>query len=181
MKGPPGLSTVARSPHSERWDKRKECEMAVTKHVRNGNAVEKRPTDLFETLFSDWPAMFRRPFVVVPEGLDTIRTDEFIEDGTVVMRVEMAGIDPEKDIEISLDGDVLHVRAERREEDETKERNYTRRELRYGSFRRDLLVPTGTSEADVKASYKDGILEIRVPTTVETPPQPAVKIPISKS
>jgi HSP20 family protein len=154
--------------------------MAVVTRVKNGNTVQKRPTDLFETLFSDWPTMFRRPFVVVPEGLDAIRADEFVEDGIVVVRVEMAGIDPEKDVQISLDGDVLHISAERREEDEKLERNYTRRELRYGSFRRDLLVPTGTSEADVNASYKDGILEIRVPTTVETPPSPAVKIPITK-
>lgn len=155
--------------------------MAVmTKHVKNGNTVQKRPIDLFETLFSDWPTMFRRPFVVVPEGVDTIRADEFIEDGTVVMRVEMAGIDPEKDVHISLDGDMLHVSAERREEDETMERNYMRRELRYGSFRRDLLVPTGTSQADVKASYKDGILEIKVPTTKDTPPPPEVRIPVTK-
>ena len=155
--------------------------MAVLTRVKNGDTVQKRPTDLFETLFSDWPTMFRRPFVVVPEGLDTIRADEFVEDGTIVMRVEMAGIDPEKDVDISLDGDVLHVSAERREEDEKSERNYMRRELRYGSFRRDLLVPSGTSEADVKASYKDGILEIRVPTPVEIPPPPAVKIPITTS
>jgi HSP20 family protein len=154
--------------------------MAVVTRVKNGTTVQKRPTDLFETLFSDWPTMFRRPFLVVPEGLDGIRTDEFVEDGTVVVRVEMAGIDPEKDVEISLDGDVLHISAERREEDEKLERNYMRRELRYGSFRRDLLVPTGTSEADVNASYKDGILEIRVPTNVDAPPIPAVKIPIMK-
>ena len=93
--------------------------MAVVTRVRNGNTVQKRPTDLFETLFPDWPTMFRRPFVVVPQGPDMIRADEFVEDGTVVMQVEMAGIDPEKDVEISLDGDVLHVTAERREEDET--------------------------------------------------------------
>ena len=154
--------------------------MAVATRVKNGNTVQKGPTDLFETLFSDWPTMFRRPFVVVPEGLDAIRADEFVEDGTAVVRVEMAGIDPEKDVEISLEGDVLHISAERCDEDEKSERNYMRRELRYGSFRRDLLVPTGTSEADVSASYKDGILEIRVPTTVEIPPVPAVKIPITK-
>jgi HSP20 family protein len=57
---------------------------------------------------------------------------------------------------------VLLVSAEHHEEDEKLERNYMRRELRHGSFRRDLLVPKGTSEADVNASYKDGILENRV-------------------
>jgi len=152
----------------------------VLKHGKNApETVERRP-DLFETFFADWPAMFRRPFVVVPEGLDAIRADEFIEDGTLVVKVEIAGVDPEKDVEVSLDGDVLHIDATRREEEETKERDYTRRELRYGSFHRDLLVPTGTSEADVKASYKDGILEVRVPMVVEAPVPPATKIPVGK-
>lgn len=157
--------------------------MALVKHQKSGQeaAVERRPVDFFESFFSDWPSMFRRPFLVVPEGAAVIRSDEFVEDGTLVVRVEIAGIDPEKDVEISLDGDVLHISAERRQEEETKERDYTRRELRYGSFRRDLLVPTGTTEGDVKASYKDGILEVRVPTEVETPSVPAAKIPVAKS
>lgn len=155
--------------------------MALTRQAKTGQApVVHRPNDLFETLFTDWPTLFRRPFVVVPEGLDTIRADEFTENGTLVVRVEIAGIDPAKDVEVSLEGDVVHVAAERNEEKETKERDYTRRELRHGVFRRDILVPTGTTEADVKASYKDGILEVRVPTTVETPPPPAAKIPVAK-
>ena len=155
--------------------------MALMKHTKNGQTpVVRRPDDLFETLFADWPTLFRRPFVVVPEGLDTIRADEFTEDGTLVVRIEIGGIDPTKDVEISLEGDVLHIGAERREEEETKERDYTRRELRYGAFHRDLLVPTGTTEADVKASYKDGILEVRVPTAVETPAPAPAKIPVTK-
>jgi HSP20 family protein len=153
----------------------------MIKHGRSGNdAVERRPTDFFETFFGDWPAMFRRPFVVVPEGLDTIRADEFTEDGTLVVKVEIGGIDPGKDVEVSLDGDVLHIEAHRREEKETKERDYTRRELQYGSFRRDLVVPVGTTQKDVKADYKDGILEVRVPMVVETPTPPAAKIPVGK-
>lgn len=155
--------------------------MALVKSTKNGSdTVVRRPNDLFESLFADWPAMFRRPFMVVPEGIESMKADEFTEDNTLVIRVEMAGIDPEKDVEISLDGDMLHIAAERHEEEETKERDYTRRELRYGSFRRDLMVPKGTKEGDVKASYKDGILEVRVPMTPATLP-PAAKIPVHKS
>ncbi len=155
--------------------------MALMKQAKTGQTpVARRPNDLFETLFADWPTLLRRPFVVVPEGLDTIRADEFTENGTLVVQVEIAGIDPAKDVDVSLEGDVVHIAAERHQEEETKERDYTRRELRYGAFRRDIVVPTGTTEADVKASYKDGILEVRVPTTVETPPTPAAKIPVGK-
>ncbi len=155
--------------------------MALMKHTANGRApAARRPDDLFGTVFGDWPAWFRRPFVVVPEGLDMMKADEFTEDGTLVVRIEMGGIDPEKDVEVSLEGEVLHISAERREEEETKERAYTRRELRYGSFQRDLLVPPGTTEADVKASYTDGILEVRVPMTVETPLPAPAKISVTK-
>lgn len=155
--------------------------MALTKHTKNGLApATRRPDDLFGTLFADWPTWFRRPLVVVPEGLDEMRADEFTEEGTLVVRIEIGGIDPEKDVEISLEGDMLHIGAERRQEEETTEREYTRRELRYGAFHRDVLVPPGTTEADVKASYRDGILEVRVPMTVETPPPEATKIPVTK-
>jgi HSP20 family protein len=156
--------------------------MALVKSFKNGSgAVARRPNDLFESFFDDWPTMFRRPFMVVPEWTETMKADEFTEGDTLVVRVEMAGIDPEKDIEISLEDDVLHIQAERHQEDETKERSYTRHELRYGSFRRDLLVPKGTKEGDVKASYKDGILEVRVPMTPQTPLPQAAKIPVAKS
>ena len=154
--------------------------MALMKPIKSGREVSvHRPTELFESLFSDWPAVFRRSFVVVPEGMGTMKMDQYTEGGTLVVRIEMAGLDPEKDVEISLDGDVLHIEAERHQGEETNERDYTRRELRFGSFHRDLPVPTGTTEADVKANYKDGILEVRVPTTATVPGAPPAKIPVS--
>jgi HSP20 family protein len=154
--------------------------MVLVKHTKNGHThVARRPDDLFGTLFADWPEWFRRPFVVVPEGLETMKADEFTEDGTLVVRIEMGGIDPEKDVEISLEGDMLHIGAERRMEEETTERHYARRELRCGAFHRDLVVPPGTTEADVEATYKDGILEVRVAMAVETPSPAPAKIPVA--
>jgi HSP20 family protein len=155
--------------------------LILRRKIGEGTPVVHRPTDIMDAFFSDWPTMLCRPFVVLPEGLDTIRSDEFTEDGTLVVRVEMAGIDPEKDIDISLDGDVLHIGAERREEEEVEDREYTRHDLRYASFHRDLPVPAGTTESEIRAIYRDGILEVRVPNAVESvPPPPAAKIPVSK-
>ena len=105
--------------------------------------------------------------------------EEFTEDGTLVVRVELAGIDPDKDVEVSVQDDILHIAAERREEEKTEDRNYVRRDLRYGSFHRDLPLPKGASQADVKASYKDGILEVRVPAPAEESAA-SFKIPIDK-
>ena len=136
--------------------------------------------DVFEDMFDRWPERFGWPWLWKPEAFeDVLRVEEYQEDGTLVVRAEMAGIDPEKDVEVTVSDGVLHISAERQEEEETEGKHFHRRELRYGSFRRDLPLPAGCSEDDVKASYKDGILEIRVPAPgAET--KAATKISITK-
>ena len=56
---------------------------------------------------------------------------------------------------------VLHIRAERRERTEHKDKGGYRTEFRYGSFTRDIPLPGGSQDADVSASYRDGVLEVR--------------------
>lgn len=63
----------------------------------------------------------------------------------------------------------------------TEEMGYLRRELRYGSFSRTLPLPEGVSKSHISASYKDGILEIRVALPeAETAKEPK-QIPVSRS
>jgi len=112
---------------------------------------------------------------------DFVRVDEYREDSTLVVRAEMAGIDPEKDVEITVSDGVLHIDAERREEKKDEGKDYFRRELRYGSFSRDLPLPEGVKESDVKANYKDGILEIRVPLPKAEVEKAPTKIPVAKT
>ncbi|HWJ81696.1 MAG TPA: Hsp20/alpha crystallin family protein [Nocardioides sp.] len=88
-----------------------------------------------------------------------VHIEDFVEDGTYVLRAEMPGIDPDKDVRIDIDGDVLTIQGERREE--KKERN--RHEFHYGSFSRSLTLPRGADADKIKAEYKDGVLELRVP------------------
>lgn len=155
--------------------------MAIVKHDTLKHEVTPRRLEFFDRFFDDWPEMFRRPVVLWPErGLDGIHLEEFTEDGTLVIRAELAGIDPDKDVEISVEDGVLHIGAERREEEKTEGRDYVRQEMRYGSFHRDLPLPKGTSDADVKASYKDGILEIRVPTPKAEAAPTSKKITVAK-
>lgn len=140
-----------------------------------------RRLDFLDRFFDDWPEAFRRPVLLWPEkAADAMKVEEFTEAGMHVIRVEMPGIDPDKDVEITVLGNTLNVDAQRREDTETKERNYIRREHRYGSFHREMTVPKGTTEADVVATYKDGILEIKVPFPAEAPAA-VHKIPVTKS
>jgi HSP20 family protein len=94
-----------------------------------------------------------------------MRVEEFREGSTQVVRAEMPGIDPEKDVDISMKDGVLTIRASRREthEERSEETGSFRSEFRYGHFTRRLALPAGATEKDVKATYSDGILEVRVP------------------
>ena len=138
-------------------------------------------TDRFEALFDDWRSMMmpvRLRSLLFPEWLPEgfIRVDEFQEDGALVVRAELPDIDPDKDVQLTVRGGMLHIRAEHREEEETEKRGYLRHELRMGSFTRSLPLPEGVTESQVTASYKNGILEIRVPTPA---PAPETRIPIA--
>jgi len=152
------------------------CDMALVKRERAASTH----LDPVERLFGDLPTWMRWPARGWPTTEDFVRVDEYREDSTLVVRAEMAGIDPDKDVEVTVSDDVLHISAERREEKKDEGKDYYRRELRYGSFSRDLPLPQGVKESDVKASYKDGILEIRVSLPkVELEKAPA-KVPVTK-
>jgi len=110
---------------------------------------------------------------------DRMRVEEEIVDDHLVIRAEMPGVDPDKDVEISIDDGVMTVRAERRQEDRTTTSRGFRTEFRYGSFRRTMALPKGTSAKAVTATYRDGILEIRVPAP--SAPAPVAKIAINRS
>lgn len=104
-----------------------------------------------------------------------MRIEDFAEDGAYVVRAELPGIDPDRDVEITIADGMLHVRAERREETKDDKRS----EFRYGSFSRTLGLPVGADEAKAEATYKDGVLQIRIP--VASPPKAEVKrLTISK-
>jgi HSP20 family protein len=119
--------------------------------------------DLFGGRLFDWPGFFRglEPFLPLLAG--PLHVEEFIDDGTLVIRAELPGIDPDKDVELTVSEGALHVRAERRQEKTVEDKEEYRSELRYGAFSRVLPLPVGTSEKDITATYTAGILEIRVP------------------
>ncbi|HEV7203811.1 MAG TPA: Hsp20/alpha crystallin family protein [Jatrophihabitans sp.] len=102
-----------------------------------------------------------------------LHLEEFVEDGTLVIRAELPGVDPEKDVELTLRDGVLDLQAHREERSREELPGGYRSEFHYGSFRRSVRLPEGTTEDDIKASYKDGILEVRIPMKGDaTPPTP---------
>lgn len=101
----------------------------------------------------DW---LESPFATLRPQM--IRLEEFTEEGRYVLRAELPGIDPEKDVEVSVSDGVLIIHGERKEE----EKEGRRTEFRYGSFTRSVTLPAGADEYDITAVYDKGVLEITV-------------------
>jgi HSP20 family protein len=68
-----------------------------------------------------------------------------------------------EDVEVNVDDDVLTIRGERRHEHRETERGYRRTERSYGTFFRQIPLPTGVDPNRVQASFQDGVLEVVVP------------------
>ncbi len=109
-----------------------------------------------------------------------MRIEEFMEGDRLVIRAEAPGIDPDKDVEITLGDGTLTISAERHEEETTTEGGRSMSEFHYGSFTRTVTVPKGVKVKDVVASYKDGILRVEVPMPEPMTPE-MKKVPITRS
>lgn len=114
-------------------------------------------------------------------GATPIRVEEYVDGDHLVVKAEVPGVDPDKDIEITVDEGFLNIRAERREREEHKDGDKFHSEFRYGSFSRTVPLPAGAKEEDIKAQYVDGVLEVRLPVPKEPAEAPTPKkVPISR-
>jgi HSP20 family protein len=93
--------------------------------------------------------------------------DVFEEGNELVVKAELAGIKRE-DIKIEFSGNTLTLSGEKRGEEKVQRKDFYRVEQSYGSFSRTLNLPEGVNLDKVKASYKDGLLEIRIPRDAES-------------
>jgi len=114
-------------------------------------------------LFTGFPALMDlRPML----GTHLILLEDEIKDGHYVVRAELPGIDPAKDVEITVRDGQLTIKAERSEKKESDGRS----EFSYGSFIRSVSLPSGANEDDITATYDKGILTVSVATPPEAAP-----------
>lgn len=85
-----------------------------------------------------------------------VAVEEYSENGNLFVRAEVPGIDPHKDLEITVADGMLNVKAERTEADDKSTRKFHRRELRYGSFARSVAVPEGVDEDKIPPPTRTG-------------------------
>ena len=90
-------------------------------------------------------------------AIDVVR-----ENGNLVVRADIPGIKPEE-VKIEVEDDILTVSGEHEESKEEKDKNYVRRERRYGSFRRSMALPPGVEAKNIEAKTHDGVVEVTIP------------------
>jgi HSP20 family protein len=96
-------------------------------------------------------------------------------DNEIQIKADLPGMKLE-DIDVSVDGDQLVIKGERKVEREEKEKDYIRVERSYGSFYRSFSIGAPVKADEIKASYRDGVLEISLPKAEARKPK---KIQIS--
>jgi HSP20 family molecular chaperone IbpA len=122
-------------------------------------------TSLVPRLWSELSEWFEQDNLL--RGTNPIRLEDHMTDTEYTVRAELPGLDPEKDVQVSVSDGVLTIRAERREEKQTRYRS----EFRYGSFERSIRLPSNADEQAAKASYDRGILSITVPLRAQPEPR----------
>jgi HSP20 family protein len=110
-----------------------------------------------------------------------IRVEELVDGNDLIVRAELPGVDPEKDVDISVQDHSLLINAHRQERKEEKEKGSYRSEFRYGSFSRTLPLPEGVTDQDIQATYRDGVLEVRVPVPEQKQAAAKKKIEVKRA
>lgn len=99
-------------------------------------------------------------------GMSALGMDVFETNDSYVVKAAIPGVDP-KDVDISIDDDVLTISGEFEQKDESKEENYIRREMHYGSFRRSLRLPPTVDADKANAEFEHGIMKLTLPKRPE--------------
>jgi HSP20 family protein len=117
----------------------------------------------FDRLFDEWLDGHERAWT---PAIDVVREDDHL-----VLRADLPGIKPEE-VKLEVEDDILTVSGEHRESKEVEDKQYVRRERRYGSFSRSMALPPGIDAKEIKATTHDGVVEVTIPLPKEAKKEP---------
>jgi HSP20 family protein len=112
---------------------------------------------LFDRFLSRWAESFRD---LIPSRFGGLNVED--GDQEMVVRAEVPGFEP-GEVDVQVSGNVLTVKAEKREEKKDKDDNGRYEERRYRTFYESVTLPPGTDPDKIEARYKNGLLEVHVP------------------
>jgi HSP20 family protein len=136
-------------------------ELAPWRPFRELERMRREMDRLWDSFFEERP---QRKIEELGEWGPSLDLSETKND--LIVKAEVPGIDL-KDIDISLNKDVLTIRAEKERETEEKEENYHFIERSYGAFARSIRLPRDVQTDKINASYKDGVLRVTLPKSEE--------------
>jgi HSP20 family protein len=122
---------------------------------------------IFEDFLPFWSASRRFPF---NDGEWVPAIDMYEKDNQYIVKTELPGM-KEEDVDVSVVGDSLAIKGEKKAESEIKEEDYYRSERSYGSFFRSISLPSDADPDKIEANYEDGVLEIAIPKTEAVKPK----------
>jgi HSP20 family protein len=123
-----------------------------------------------------WDSFFERE--EAPAGLWAPEIDISETPEEILVKADVPGID-QKDLSVTLSGDNLTIKGERKEEKEENGKHFHRVERRYGGFHRSVPLPVSVDATKISAEYNNGVLEIHLPKTAESKPK-EIKINVKK-
>lgn len=143
--------------------------------MRELSSVQREMDELFRRVVGTFsPGIFRVGREFKGEWYPAVEC--YMRDGKFVVHADLPGIDP-KDVDVSIAGNLLTIKGERKAEWEKKKEGYMFHEAAYGSFERTLTLPEGVKSDQVHATYKNGVLELTMPAKTEALPK-KVKVEI---
>ncbi len=143
------------------------------------NLIRWQPFDDLVSLRDAMDRLFEDAYISPRDGAARAKPTEPSLDvyetaNDVVVKAALPGMKPE-DVDITLTGDVLTISGETKEETEHNDKNYIRRERRYGSFTRSVTLPDGLQADKADAKFENGVLTLTIPKSEQVKPK---KIPV---
>lgn len=126
--------------------------------------------DRMDRLFQDSMTRNRGYEESLAPGFWSPPVDIYETDDAVILKAELAGLN-KNDVTIEVKDSTLILRGERKFEKDVKEENYHRIERSYGAFSRTFSLPQTVDQANVSATFKDGLLEIKIPKVRDARPK----------
>lgn len=123
--------------------------------------------EAMDRLFDD---AFTRPLSLGGNNWSIPAVDMYQTDNEVVVKAALPGIKADE-VQLNVTGEVLTIKGETKQENETKEKAYHIREQRWGTFERSLVLPTEVVADKAKADFENGILTITLPKAEEVKPK----------
>jgi len=136
-------------------------ELSPWKPARELSSLRREMDRLFEDFLGEKGTFFPEAGSWVP-AVDVSETDD-----NILVKAELPGMDS-KDIDVSVQGDILVIKGDKKEEKETKEENYHRIERRRGTFARSIKIPVPVDAENISAKYDKGVLTVTLPKQEES-------------